>query len=801
MRAVYLLLFVLALLFNAHGQHKIVGSVVNEENKPLEFVTVALKKDSVIIKNTFTDSLGNFMLPHVLPENYNLSFYYLGYKTGQLTLSLNTDTAICMHLSEKSTELKEVVVQDNAGYFERKSDRFVYSVTNTEITKANTIYDVLKQTPLLNVNEGTNNVSLINKPAVIYINGRKSNLSAEALANLLKSTSAENLSRIEIITVPGSQYAIEGKAGVIDIIFKQNKSDHFNGTSRAANTLAFNNSQNVSANINYRKNRVGINTVFYGNVVNSMNIFNVDFQFNENNLLQSNNTRDKQPLTTGGGSMGIDYDINEKHTVGFKADGMYSHQKNAVSTTISRFKTGSQDNTYDSVLQTINANNRVESTINLNANYHFNIDSTGKYFNADVDYIYYANDLANLNETFRVTPDLEIISLRNKFRQQVPQYIRSLSYKIDYQHVFNKDNTLTIGTNGFTTDASNNTVFDDYIDEAYMKDASRSFYYKYHEFTHALYSTYNRAWNKKWQSAIGLRLENTKNKGEVVTTGQGFQNDYHYLLPYLALSYAASEKNQFSYTLSNRVARPAFWELNPFRSYTTSNFYIENNPFLQPQRYYINELTYTFNNKYTCLIDYTYTTKIYDQLQLTDENNNVKMIRLNYGANNNVSASLSTQQTFLNGNMTSNFSITGGWTEYKGNAGYIQINNSYYYFTVSVNSNIILSKAKRWLGVVSAVYNSPTKLPYGYLKSVNTVSLGVRKRYNKWALSVWAQDVLKGNLLKYTIEESRTSSTINTYYNSRSLYVGISYSFGKHDLKLNRSRETSSTDVKNRTQR
>lgn len=801
MRAVCLLVFVLGVIINAHCQSEITGSIVNEKNQPLEFVTVTLKRDSLLIKSTFTDSLGNFLIPHISPENYTLSFYYLGYKTEPIRLTLKTDTSLYVQLSEKSIELKEVVIQDHTGYLERLADRFVYNVSNSEITKSNTVYDVLKLTPLINVNEGTNNIALIDKPAVIYINGRKSNLLSEATINLLKSTRAENLSRIELITVPGSQYAVEGRAGIIDIIFKKNKLDHFNGASRVANTLAQYNSQNISANVNYRKNKIGVNAVLYGNAVNTINIYNVDFQFHQNNLLQSNNTKDKQPIIISGGSMSIDYDINEKHSVGFKVDGMVSQQKKAISKTISRFNTDHYDHNSDSVLQTINTSNKNESNVNLNANYHFNIDSTGKYFNADIDYIYYANDLTNLNETSHTTPDLEIISLQKKFKQQVPQYINSLSFKADYHHVFNKDNTLTMGANGCNTQANNNTTFANFINGVYLTDTSQSFYYKYRESTYAFYGTYNRAWSNKWQSTIGLRLENTKNKGEVVTTREGFENNYHYLLPYLAVHYSASEKNQFSYTLSNRIARPAFWELNPFRFYTTPNFYIENNPFLQPQRFYINELSYTFNMKYTCLIDYTYTTKVYDQLQITDDNNNVKMTRLNYGTNNSVNVSLSTQHAFFNKNVSSNFSITAGRTDYFGNAGYIHINNSYYNFTISANSTIILSKTRKWIGFVNTAYNSPIKLPYGYLKSVNTLSLGLKKRYNQWGLSIWAQDLLKGNLLRYTIEESRTSSTIHSYNNTRSLYVGLSYSFGNKALKLNRDRETSNTDIKNRTQR
>ena len=185
-----IILINILLFFNgviSYGQVKISGRIINETHKPLEFVVVGVKKDSTIFKTAFTDSLGNYNISNIPPDTYKLLFYFIGYKTEELKIKITKDTIINVDLDFKTQELNEVIVLGNNGILERKTDRFVYSVVNSEITKGNSVYEVLKQTPLIDVNDNHNTIALINKPqTAIYVNGRKSNLSQDALINLLK---------------------------------------------------------------------------------------------------------------------------------------------------------------------------------------------------------------------------------------------------------------------------------------------------------------------------------------------------------------------------------------------------------------------------------------------------------------------------------------------------------------------------------------------------------------------------------------------------------------------------------------
>jgi hypothetical protein len=43
-------------------------------------------------------------------------------------------------------------------------------------------------------------------------------MDAESLVQFLKNTPAENIQKIEVITVPGSEYQVESSDGIINIV-------------------------------------------------------------------------------------------------------------------------------------------------------------------------------------------------------------------------------------------------------------------------------------------------------------------------------------------------------------------------------------------------------------------------------------------------------------------------------------------------------------------------------------------------------------------------------------------------------
>src|SRR5690606_22789790 len=88
-------------------------------------------------------------------------------------------------------------------------------------------WEVLKSTPSLFVMN--NEITVKGEKGVqILINGRKVNLPAEDITNLLDGTSANSVQAIEVITAPPSKYDAEGSA-MINIRMKKNLIAGYNG--------------------------------------------------------------------------------------------------------------------------------------------------------------------------------------------------------------------------------------------------------------------------------------------------------------------------------------------------------------------------------------------------------------------------------------------------------------------------------------------------------------------------------------------------------------------------------------------
>ncbi|MGZ5197107.1 MAG: TonB-dependent receptor, partial [Kaistella sp.] len=142
--------------------------------------------------------------------------------------TLKTDTASVQNIQEVLMTKK---------VFKKESDRFVYDISNSTVAKGNTAFNVLTQTPLVSSTDDRTLKIAGKNNAIIYINGRKSNMDAESLTQFLKNTPAENIQKIEVITMPGSEFQVESSDGIINIVLKKKATDGLNGNMRMASTV------------------------------------------------------------------------------------------------------------------------------------------------------------------------------------------------------------------------------------------------------------------------------------------------------------------------------------------------------------------------------------------------------------------------------------------------------------------------------------------------------------------------------------------------------------------------------------
>ena len=122
--------------------------------------------------------------------------------------------------STKTKSIEEVKL--NKKVFQKKSDRFVYDVANSPIAKGTNPFNLLQQTPMLSSTDGKVFKIMGKSSVVFYINGKRTLMDAEAITEMLKNTPSENIQKIEVVTVPGSEFQVEANEGVINIVIFRN---------------------------------------------------------------------------------------------------------------------------------------------------------------------------------------------------------------------------------------------------------------------------------------------------------------------------------------------------------------------------------------------------------------------------------------------------------------------------------------------------------------------------------------------------------------------------------------------------
>jgi iron complex outermembrane recepter protein len=718
--------------------------------------------------------------------------------------------------------------------FKKQSDRFVYDVAASPVAKGNTTFDLLKQTPFLSTTDDKTLKIVGKNNALIYINGRKTNMDAESLTQFLKNTPAENIQKIEVITVPGSEYQVESSDGIINIILKKKMSNGTSGNMRMSNTQNKFNASNASFSVNYRKDKLGINA----NLSGGENI-NPQSYVLKNGIGQVTNEsigNIDDPNKNLGGYLNIDYQLTEKSNLALSwnswANKSYNSTIDLLNTLTQPNDKGLLETTYTRTKNKEDARNYNNS---VNLNYEVKLDSLGSKFNANAAYLIYKRFQFSDNNTMisDVAGSTSGFSrIGRKIIQDIPQHVNNFSGTVDYIQKFKNDFTFSAGGNFNKTKTDNDTKNYNYGYDynpingglngiSTQKDFN---HFIYDENIYGVYLTFEKKFSDKFSGKLGARYEITNSLGTAdsfkddVESNQRIERNYNNLLPYLSFNYAINDKNNISYSFSSRMRRPSFWELNPVKNIITEDNYTQNNPFVKAASTYNQELTYMYKNSYFLILNHSYVkdqiTQVPLQKKYTDDNGMERVrlayIRTNFGDKQEMSAMLGIQKSLFKQYLTLNFNagvqhnINNGTLDTDPTTGQVfdtYVNNrKSTSFVVTSNNTIRLDKKKTWFLGVNYFYVDKQQIELGMLKNLMSLDLSIKKNWNDWTFAVNVNDVLRTNVVE--IEDYQDNGNYNYIKNDmyrRNITVSLTYSFGNQKVKKVRDIEAASDAIKNRT--
>lgn len=693
--------------------------------------------------------------------------------------------------------------------FQKKSDRMIFDVAASPSTKGNSAFELLKETPTVTTTDDKE-FKILGKSAVaVFINGRKSNMNADALLSFLKTTPSENISKIEVISVPGSEFDVPGNTGIINIIMKKKLENGYNGTLKMENSKSYYDNPSSDINLNFRKDKLG------GNV----NLGYGDWAYHQNITIENGNSTNK--TTSEGEIIGrskdlnfntnLDYDLSEKSYLSWNLNTSFDNSNGGEQTFINK-------NYLNDILQnsSMMRGYRKETSQNISTglSYDYNLDDKGSKLKLNVAYLFFNKKQTDENRSFTY-PELVLVS---GFNQNTPQKINNISFQGDYIKKFKDESALSFGGNFSNTKTDNDTQYFGGNGIVFTKNNDLSNHFLYHENIAALYSNYEKMLGKKVSVKAGLRYEYTWTKGDIEGKSDAFyhfKKNYGNILPFLNLNYAVNDNHNLSYSFSSRVRRPSFWELNPVRLYTTTTNYIQNNPFMMPSKNYDQELMYMYKNAYFITISNNYMKDAATQIPLQKVNSNgdveLRYIRTNYGNYNGISATLGFQKTFYKGAWIANYSVTGNYTKFSGSLDTDPLTNEKFdtyivsrdtkFLVFSANNNLALDKKKTyWLGANYFIV-TPQEIELGKLPMIQSLNLSLKKNWDNWTFMAKVDDVFntQGKITIKSMQSSGYFSNVEQNNYNRSYSLSITYNFGNQKIKGARQEENANKDIKNRT--
>ncbi|MFC4210908.1 outer membrane beta-barrel protein [Pedobacter lithocola] len=670
----------------------------------------------------------------------------------------------------KSYTLKDVNIKSLTPILQVKLDRTQLNVDAMPNAVGLNALELLRQMPGVTV-DGQDNVKISGKNGVqVLLDGRIQTLNAQQLSALLKATSASNLKTIEVISNPSAKYDAAGNAGIINLVFKKSGAYGTSGSLTAGYQKMDNYRQNGAFNLNNK----GKTFTFFinGNLDNSLQFTKV----NSNRILAdkilAQNGLEKQGYSNSMARAGLEYIITEKHKIGL----ITNFQR-----TWDDFPSQANTQIIGSMADLLLTNtlvNLTENRFSNNINYQFQGKNESK-LQAEIDQMYYKSHLSNkVDNLFANT------GLTSLFNIDTKSTINLLSGKVDYSRKIDKGN-FESGLK-FSSSKTENALRGFQNGSGTIVNQFNNF--SYSEKIAAVYGSYERSYGK-FNIKAGLRAEYTKMKGLSVNE-TGFETalpDTSYLnvFPTLFLRYQFNEKNSIGFAYSRRLNRPSFQDQNPYIYRTDFYYASQGNPLLLPQFTHNFEFNYSFDGQRQLKLNFNSTRDLIEFVR-TQQGDQTLELPVNAGIRSFLNISLSTPFTFFK-IWSGYFSAEPYYQFYKADLtkynGLASINRGGAGFNGYISNTFNLGK--NWKAGLSSWFNYASRSSIYSTKAIYSVDLSLKKSFinDRLNLNIAMRDVFNTQRWEQTAIIGQINQTNSRKWESRGLYLGLSYNFGNKKIK------------------
>ncbi len=766
---------------------------------PVAYATVAaLAADDSLLGGSISEEDGSFVLNLASRGRVQIKVSYVGYASHSKELFIGANNDIYnlgkIVLVPDAQTLEQITVTGDRATVSGQLDKKTFDLSDQQAQGGGSVLDAMKALPGVTVTQEGNLQLRGSDRVAVLIDGKQSAMTGYGNQRSLGSIPAGNIERIEIINNPSARYDAAGQAGIINIIYKQEKAAGFNGeaglsyalgeiTTRRADLptelgrYRANSHLQPNLGLNYRQDKV--RAWFQGSVLAQEKLPNNEFT--TRNYADGRRTVSQVPenrrqihyVARGG----VDFLLDEENTLSLSGIFDYEHHIDTAQIPFIDLNTNQRYRYWNwkEDESTSLINGRVDYRHNFGAPGH-ELELSAQLSQAKEDEQYFLND----STVFRQAEDTShLIAIENIAAFNL-DYIRPLAagrIEAGGQFRFRRlPVTYDIGQ------GERSIIYPGLGEESRWTEDLYAGYLNY------VYETAG------FEAEAGLRAEQTAVTytldPENIYYADNDAYDYFRLYPNVRLTYKINEANKLSVFFNRRVDRPGEQELRAFAKYDDPELLKVGNPYLRPQFTQTVEAAYRRLWNTGSVFAAVYTRRSDDAFQRIfniDSSNPdydiVNRIYQNTGRATNTGLELlwsQEVQQFWKFSLGANF-YRINIEEYSGTLLFPTVRpftlapstgNS---FDLKFNNQFTVSKG--WKAQLTAIYLAPRNIPQGRELARSSVDVAVTRPVfaTKGELTLAATDLLNGFGLRQEIDGEGFTALYQNYYESQQVRLAIKY--------------------------
>jgi len=589
----YLFFFILILNLSwAQNRISVSGIVRNKQSLeviPYARIIISNLKESEQPIGGISNEEGRFVFTEILPGNYKIAITYIGMAPYQDTLFLGELSPFLdlgyLELTEETLQIKDIEIIGTQDAISGKMDKKTYDISSNLTQSGGTVLQALQNLPGITVQEGKVQIRGSDQ-VIVMIDGKQTALTGFGNQLSLDNLPASSIEKIEIINNPSAKYDANGNAGIINILYKKNKQEGFNGKIGSALGLGAlgikkNNLPDIapqyqrtpkinpSLSLNYKNSK--INIFFQGDYLYTQTLNKNEFvdRYYLSGEIIKQQTRRNRNTTFGTAKTGIDWFISEHNQL--TISGLISEER-IIDYGEEAFFSGDLEKRFR-LWKFIEDESKYTAT--AFSEFRHTFQEPGHTLTTGFNYTFHREDekytFDNVLPAFTGKDAFKLLSDEHVADFNL-DYVKPLKYgRIESGIKFRYRN---IPTNMRFIPGYNSPL-----------DTLAGGWAVYTEIVPALYSSY--IYEKpKYEIEAGIRVEYVKVGYQINPTHNTYKsNGYHYTQPFpnLRVAYKINDYHKISFFYNRRVDRPNEIDIRIFPKYDDAEIIKVGNPALKPQ--------------------------------------------------------------------------------------------------------------------------------------------------------------------------------------------------------------------------